>query len=81
HLSRHKCRLKGERNFVWARPNFMLQPNLQILALSQFQLSSLEEATPTSCGGMGPSSKMAIDRVKSAQSTHWDRSNLQSIFR
>ncbi|WP_310482124.1 cation-transporting P-type ATPase, partial [Chamaesiphon sp. VAR_48_metabat_403] len=42
HLSRHKCRLKGERNFVWARPNFMLQPNLQILALSQFQLSSLE---------------------------------------
>ncbi len=47
HLSRHKCRLKGERNFVWVRPNFSLQPNLQILALSQFQLSSLEEATPT----------------------------------
>jgi hypothetical protein len=40
-LSRHKCRLMGERNFVWVRPNFSLQPNLQILALSQLWLEFL----------------------------------------
>jgi hypothetical protein len=32
----------------------MLQPNLQILALSQFQLSSLEEATPTPTACVSP---------------------------
>jgi hypothetical protein len=45
-LSRRKRRLIDERNFGGC-PSFFLQPNLKILDVSQFKLSSLEEAMPT----------------------------------